>query len=274
MRRARLLSGAIIATVTALTVATAATGSDPQGASGNDFCVTRIEHIRPGSDEARIVSDECYATAQELYDRVGRGGEEGTAAIAIDRGSLVSDSDAGRPDATITVEPAYPRSGSGRICVARVEPTSPGSPEARIVRETCFDRVADALREASGGAVDLPSDTPTRTALQTLDAMEGPIGTLSDFVIGIDHDDVNYDDAHGLRIWEAASGCGPGVAWNVSNIGASWNDRVSSAKGKSDCDRFIHFEAIDYGGSSRTCTPNCATMGVMNDAASSLQFKP
>lgn len=166
------------------------------------------------------------------------------------------------------------RSGSGDHCVSRLERIEPGGDEARIVSERCFESYADAVRSATGGAVDLPRGLSTRAAVERVNAMDGAIGTLSSFLIGQDWDDANYDPANGTKLWEASAPCAPGVAWNVSNINPDWQERISSAKGKSNCDRFYHFENANYGGAQRNCLPNCATFGVMNDATSSLQFKP
>ncbi len=164
--------------------------------------------------------------------------------------------------------------GSGNHCVAKLEHIRPGSDEARVVSETCFPTFVEALREATGGAVNLPITTSTYAAMAFVDTVEGPIGAASSFLIGEDWDNSNYDDSAGTKLWEASADCGPGVAWNISSINSDWQNRISSAKGKSSCDRFYHFEDPGYEGAQRNCLPNCATFGAMNDRTRSLQFKP
>ncbi len=171
-------------------------------------------------------------------------------------------------------QPDAAGSKGGLHCVSRLEHIGSSKTEAEIVSETCFTTYVAAVRKATGGAVDLSVVLSDGVAMRAVDAMDGPIGTLSSFLIGQDWDNANYNPDAGTKLWEASAPCGPGVAWNVSNINPDWQDRISSAKGKSNCDRFYHFEDPNYGGAQRNCLPNCATFGVMNDATSSLQMKP
>ena len=46
--------------------------------------------------------------------------------------------------------PAYPVSGSGDHCVAHLEHITPGGPEARITKETCFKTFSEAMRFVDG----------------------------------------------------------------------------------------------------------------------------
>lgn len=263
MRAMQRLGAAAAIAALALSASTAWVGAETPSSDGEcRYSISTLEHIEPGSDEARIVSTECYDSAAEALRHAGQGVDE----TFTDSATTTS-----AQGATVASE-AIPRTGTGNSCVARLEHVGDGTDEARVVSETCFATPQEALRAASGGAVDLPDSLTRAQVARALDRLDGPLGTASNYVIGINWDLANHAGAD--RIWEASSGCGPGKAWNVASIESAWNNRISSAKGKSGCDRFIHFENTTYGGASLTCTPDCATMGVMSNAASSLQFKP
>lgn len=263
MRVMRRLGGAVGAIALA-TIASAAlvSAAEPPTSDGDSYCIATLEHIAPDSDEARVVHEECYGSQAEALRHVGQGvGDTFT--------KLGTSSSA--ESATVASEPV-PRTGSGNACVARLEHVGDGTDEARVVSETCFATPQEALRAASGSAVDLPASLTGEQVARAIERLDGSVGAASSYVLGINWDLANY--AGDSKVWEASSGCGPGKAWNVASINADWNNRISSAQGKSGCDRFIHFENTNYGGASLTCTPNCATMGVMSNAASSLQWKP
>lgn len=263
MRIVRRMGAAVGVVALAMAASAAwASASEPPTPGGRHHCIATLEHVRPGSDEARVAHEECYASLVELLRHAGQGVGDTFAESATSTSAQ---------SAAVTSE-AIPRTGSGNACVARLEHVDDGTDEARVVSETCFATPQEALRAASGGVVDLPASLTRSEVARALEGLDGPLGAASSFVIGINWDLSNYagDD----KFWEASGGCGPGNAWNVASINSDWNNRISSAQGKSGCDRFIHFENTNYDGSSLTCTPNCATMGVMSNAASSLQFKP
>jgi len=259
---ARRIAAATSVVALATAVSTAwVSASEPPSLEGGRVCIATLEHIAPGSDEARVVHEECYSSLAQALPHIGQG-----------LGDTFAESATGTSAQSSTVaSEAIPRTGSGDACVYRLEPLGDGD-EARVVSETCFATPQEALRRASGGAVDLSASLTRTEVARALERLDEPLGTASSFVIGLNWDLANY--AGDIKVWEASSGCGPGKAWNVASINSDWNNRISSAQGKSGCDRFIHFENTNYGGASLTCTPNCATMGVMSNAASSLQWKP
>lgn len=175
------------------------------------------------------------------------------------------------PSPSVASTPAgHPISGSGSYCVAHLEHVKPGSPEAIIASETCFQTFAAAIEGATNGRVRIPPqagpDYVTPEMLDPGDALD------ASYVLGYDYDNWHYNADSGMKIWEASDDCSS-VNWQVSDINADWDERISSAKGMSNCNWYRHWENANYTGSSRICQPNCYEMGVMNDQTTSLQWR-
>lgn len=159
---------------------------------------------------------------------------------------------------------------AGRHCVNHLEHLAGSAREARVVSVICFSTFADALNHATGGRANARAGlTPNAV---TASMVESEAGTLATVVIGIDWQYPNYSNVGWTAVWEASGGCTTTQSWALSYVGAFYEDKISSAKGYSNCNRFHHWEHPSYGGAVLICRPNCATMGLMNDQTSSLSW--
>jgi hypothetical protein len=157
-------------------------------------------------------------------------------------------------------------SGQGKNCVLQVEYVDVGGPDAEVASESCFPSFSQAIDFATEGLTLLPPNaTPDKLTQDLLPAL-----ALTSVVIGVDWDSTNYAGAS--RVWTASTGCDFSHWYQVSYVGDAWNDRTESAKGFGGCEKYRHFDAANFGGTVKTCTPNCSTMGTMADKTSSEQF--
>ncbi len=165
--------------------------------------------------------------------------------------------------------------GQPQHCAARLDPvgagSKPGTVDAVLVDLGCFDTYAEALAAGSGGAIQVPEGTTPDSLTQlTLDAATAPLA--SDVLIGTEYDAVGYD---GSSIsYFAPSTCSATTNWQVSYVGATWNDRFESGKGFGNCDTNKKFQHSNFGGAVLVCTPNCNDYGFLADAVSSLKWRP
>ncbi|BDZ47444.1 hypothetical protein [Naasia aerilata] len=93
-------------------------------------------------------------------------------------------------------------------------------------------------------------------------------------VLGAEFQDINLTGPNLYLYASSGSGCGSGATYgfpNLSNWG--WNDRVSSATAYAGC-RSQHYADDVYRGASVTCSPTCWSMPTLNDAATSIVFRP
>lgn len=82
-----------------------------------------------------------------------------------------------------------------------------------------------------------------------------------------------YKGGNVLQFVDSSGGCS-GSEYHAPNLGAfGWDNQVSSAESLGNCGRVTLYENNNYGGASITCTPYCATLGVMNNHASSTKTK-
>lgn len=83
-------------------------------------------------------------------------------------------------------------------------------------------------------------------------------------IVSAVYDDINYGG--GTFVMSAPSG---GCGWAVSSLAAyGWNDRVSSFKSFAGCTTAL-WKNINYGGTKIGYSTSKASLGTMNDAASS-----
>jgi hypothetical protein len=156
----------------------------------------------------------------------------------------------------------------GRHCTIRIEHVSADSAETRIVARTCFGTYAESLRYATRSRVAIPDNI---TPDQVTDAMVAT-GISDVVVIGTDYDAANYGSGTFTVNWETSGTCTSTRSWIVSDVGPTYNNHISSAKGYGGCHKFHHWELTGFGGAVLICQPNCPTMGVMNNQTSSLSW--
>jgi len=145
---------------------------------------------------------------------------------------------------TAMASPAYaegPETEASTTCVYFLEPVNPASPTS-----------------AFGG---VPTPKGCYTNIETAKAAV-PAATV---IIGEDFGHTTYGGA--ALVWTAEHGC-VGFTYS-SGMPAEWNNRVRSAKGQSNCNRYRHFDGPNYGGAFKDCLPKCESMGAVEALTSS-----
>ena len=159
----------------------------------------------------------------------------------------------------------------GEHCSFRLVSTSRAgtTTDAELELVGCYDTYEEALEEGSGGALQVPrSVTPSSLTSVNQTHTAG----ASDVLIGTEWDELSF--AQSSTSYFAAETCSAQNTWQVSSVGATWNDRFESGKGFGGCDTNKKFEHVDFGGAVRTCTPNCADYMALGNEVSSLRWKP
>jgi hypothetical protein len=139
---------------------------------------------------------------------------------------------------------------------------------SEIIESACFDTFSEAIQAATKSRVLLdPSIRPENITETMLNNVEGIDLDAVQVVIGIDWDYSNYGGS--TYTWVVSNyGCSDTIQYSVSSMPSGWNDRVSSAKGYSNCS-FYHYQNTNFGGSSVVCNPNCSSMGALDNSTSS-----
>jgi hypothetical protein len=160
-----------------------------------------------------------------------------------------------------------------RHCVAALEPVSPGAERTKVASFSCYPTFSEAILAATDGAVWLPPDEDLGTQLNRLDEeqrAQKSYGTKATFVIATDFRDTNFLGPS--LSWTRSAPCSATVSYQAASMPAGWNDVVSSSRGFSKCNTNVLYENNNFGGALRICSPDCATLGVMNDRTSSRKW--
>lgn len=134
----------------------------------------------------------------------------------------------------------------------------------------CYRTYAEAIEVGSAGAVALPATiTPEALTQSRLDAATELDG--GSVLIGTEWVQTGYSSSS--QSYFASATCNAGTIWEVSNLGA-FNDDFESGKGFGGCDDNKKFKSASFGGDVRTCSPDCWGYGDLNNAVSSLRWRP
>ena len=161
---------------------------------------------------------------------------------------------------------------SARNCVITIAPLQPGATSSATSAPRCYATFAQAIADASNGTVNLPT---TATPAAVTDATLAPALATGSSIIGIDWIDANYSGAS--LTWQVSNPNGCNGYQYSSNVTGSWNNVISSSKGFTGYDINPHYDLAypnQNNGAKIFCTPNCATMGAMNDATSYEEWRP
>ena len=159
-------------------------------------------------------------------------------------------------------------------CIIHLEPALTGH-ESRATPGACFETLAESVTAATGNRVTLPKHATREEIDQALQARDtasaSEAGTAATYVLSIEYVGT-YEDGSS-RSFTGDRPCSSAVGYNMGSMPSGWNDIISSSRGYSGCNTVIHYEHINYRGATRTCTPACNTMGVMNNQTSSLRWR-
>lgn len=155
-------------------------------------------------------------------------------------------------------------------CYALIIPIEEGNNgSSRVIKAECFDNFADSIYAATNGRVQLDRFIqPDEVTNESLNSTNGVSSTNSQVVIGIDWDSTNF--AGSSYTWVVSgSGCSSSTQYSVPSMPSGWDNRISSARGYSNCNYFYHYQNTNYGGSSVVCNTDCSSMGSLDNATSS-----
>ena len=173
--------------------------------------------------------------------------------------------------ALLLAAPAGASQDEERHCVAFLVPVAPKSEDGVIAAALedggCFSTFEAALEAGTGGQVSLPEGTAPAELTQSL--LDSAVTAAADVLLGTEYDGVNQGG--GSKSYFAPTGCAS-TTWQVSNVGATWNDRFESGVAFGTCDHNRKFEHADFGGSVVLCTPNCSTYGSLRNQVTSLRW--
>jgi hypothetical protein len=145
--------------------------------------------------------------------------------------------------------------------------------------EQCFATFTQAIGFATGGLVtDAPADPATAAADPTFDQRINAASSattdpsITSAVLGVSWKDAGYSGAS--VSWSASSGCDSDadIDWQVSYVGDTWNDIISSAKSYNNC-QSKYWQNYKCWGSATSWFTSLSYFGTMNDRASSIQFR-
>ncbi len=159
-------------------------------------------------------------------------------------------------------------------CIIHLEPAQNGR-ESRATPRACFETLAESVMAATGNRVQLPPHATVADvdqALQAEDAEPAPdTGTAATYVLSIEY--ASTYQSGSSRTFTGDRPCSSSLGYNMGSMPSGWNDIISSSRGYSGCNTVIHYEHINHGGASRSCTPTCNTMGVMDNETSALRWR-
>ncbi len=141
---------------------------------------------------------------------------------------------------------------AGDYCAMHVPAASENSylPDAPV----CFATQAEVRAYLTGVTTDV----------------DRSLAAAASVVLGTVYKDANYGGGS-LTLW-GEGGC-VGATFGFPSLASGWNNSISSAKGAGSCWLTL-YTATSYGGTRLNCTPNCATIGSLNDQVRSIVFRP
>jgi hypothetical protein len=147
------------------------------------------------------------------------------------------------------------------------------------------EAILDASNTANGDESEQPSSTPIDEQVDVVPAGEVICVTdesLADQIAlaGDGHRiakhwaNQNYTgDSYQLTV-HGINGCNGGTKYQAPTMPPGFNNEIESSKGFSGCNTLVHFQYKDYGGNKFTCSTACSTLGSLNNAVSSMKYKP
>lgn len=211
-------------------------------------CVTFLEPVAEGSAESSESTDlGCYETFEE--------------AISVATGSEADQS--------------HVSSSKGDHCVIHLSPVPLDS--GRLSKSTfrgCYETFAEAILVGTNGAVKLDSDLLPEELTQEMLEVQKMGRASSDVLVGTNYGASGFGSWLGTANYFGPGPCTPSEGYLQPSMPSGWNDAVSSARSYSGCHQFIHYEHLNYAGTSITCDmgKTCQTMGIMNNRTSSFRL--
>jgi hypothetical protein len=132
----------------------------------------------------------------------------------------------------------------------------------------CFESYEKALEAGIGEGFEVGADL---TPQSITDGDLPPATILTGVLIGTEYDGSGFTG--GSTSYFAITTCTAATTWQVANVGPEWNDRFQSGKGFGGCDTNRKYQHENFGGTVRTCTPNCSDYGALSNQVTSLRWR-
>jgi len=177
---------------------------------------------------------------------------------------------------------AAPATNQGPLqhCVMKLAPLRPGQHTSDILGSSCYQTFAEAIAAATGGRVHLASTIRPQDLTQAMlntglnaTSQSASNVTNTQYVLSVEYWD--WHDSGATWTPTGSAPCSSSIGYNVSYVGNTWNDQISSATGYSGCNHVKHWDNSGFKGSNIMCTNSsstCWTMGAMNDHTSSIEW--
>lgn len=177
-------------------------------------------------------------------------------------------------------------SSTDEVCAVQAQPVVVGQDPSLLppTLVECFATLEDALVHVTGSRVPAAAGVAAgdragvRAAVDSANARSATdartAAAASSLVLGLVHRDAGYKGAQTLLWGKGANGCFTGSTYGFPNLATFLqNNVISSAESVAGC-WSTFYDAYGYAGDRRNCTPSCATMGSMDNRASSIVYRP
>jgi hypothetical protein len=152
-----------------------------------------------------------------------------------------------------------------------VQQAVPANSKHQAAPPTCYATFAEAIAQATGGAVRLPANV-TMVTQEQLDAgyqarqANGQVAlAAATIIIGISYQNTSWS---GGSVTHTASANCDRTTWKIANVGSGWNDQFGSAKHYSGCTG-NYYEHASFGGA---WVQTWWSGGAMNDRTTSIRW--
>jgi len=177
------------------------------------------------------------------------------------------------------------------VCTVIAQPTPPGQDIAFTPEPTteCFSSFGEALESVSGVPVTDPQVRAGEPAAlrayaegQTARSQQAPGGPSATtaapgmtMMLGVAYKGANHTGGNKVFYSNGGNGCASGNTYGFPKLSTYlMNNNISAMSSYARCWSTLYDLENYVKGTSTNCVPSCATLGSMNDRASSIVFRP
>ena len=165
-----------------------------------------------------------------------------------------AETDAKAESGSLAPESSAASAATGKHCVAELAPVTEGAKASAMGKVSCHATFAAAMAAATNNTVALSADaTPQSVG-------ESQLASAATRVIGIDYDGAYYTGASFIWYANNTYGCYFGNSY-VANMPAYFNNRLTSTRGFSGCNKNTSYDGYWQTGDWVRCFPNCYYVG-------------
>jgi hypothetical protein len=155
---------------------------------------------------------------------------------------------------------------AARHCIVELSPVADGEKGSAMGKVSCHTSFAAAMAAATDNTVALAADATPESM------KEADVAAAATRIIGIDYDRSYYGGASFTWYARNIYGCYGGRSY-TANMPGYFNNRLSSTRGFSGCNRNTSYDGYYQSGDWVRCFPNCYYVGgFMDNRASSKRW--